>query len=60
MNKLLNVCTQETIDTEYGTFELYKYREIGNPDIHLALVKAEPKQGVTTVRVHGFNPVRDL
>ena len=52
--------SQETIDTEYGTFELYKYREIGNPDIHLALVKGEPKQGVTTVRVHGFNPVRDL
>ena len=52
--------SQETIDTEYGAFELYKYREIGNPDIHLALVKGEPKQGVTTVRVHGFNPVRDL
>ena len=48
--------SQETIDTEYGTFELYKYREIGNPDIHLALVKGEPKEGVTTVRVHGFNP----
>ena len=52
--------SQETINTEYGAFELYKYREIGSPDIHLALVKGEPKQGVTTVRVHGFNPVRDL
>jgi 3,4-dihydroxy 2-butanone 4-phosphate synthase/GTP cyclohydrolase II len=51
---------QQSIDTEYGTFDLYRYREIGNPDIHLALVKGEPKQGVTTVRVHGFNPVRDL
>ena len=51
---------QQTLDTEYGTFELYRYREVGNPDIHLALVKGEPKQGVTTVRVHGFSPVRDL
>ncbi|AUX85708.1 bifunctional 3,4-dihydroxy-2-butanone-4-phosphate synthase/GTP cyclohydrolase II [Acinetobacter tandoii] len=51
---------QESIDTEYGTFELFRYREIGNPDIHLALVKGEPKDGITTVRVHGFNPTRDL
>ena len=52
--------SQENIQTEYGPFELYQYREIGNPDIHIALVKGEPSQGVTTVRVHGFNPVRDL
>jgi 3,4-dihydroxy 2-butanone 4-phosphate synthase/GTP cyclohydrolase II len=39
---------------------LYRYQEQGSPDIHLALVKGEPKEGVTTVRVHGFNPVRDL
>lgn len=51
---------QQTIETEYGAFDLYRYRELGNPDIHLALVKGEPKEGVTTVRVHGFNPVRDL
>ena len=51
---------QQTLDTEYGTFDLYRYREIGNPDIHLALVKGQPKDGVTTVRVHGFNPARDL
>ncbi len=52
--------SQESIVTEYGHFELYRYREMGNPDIHLALVKGEPKEGVTTVRVHGFNPTRDL
>ena len=51
---------QQTLNTEYGTFELFRYRELGNPDIHLALVKGEPKAGVTTVRVHGFNPTRDL
>ncbi|MGN5533885.1 bifunctional 3,4-dihydroxy-2-butanone-4-phosphate synthase/GTP cyclohydrolase II [Acinetobacter sp. Lyrl_1] len=51
---------QQKIDTEYGSFDLYRYRETGNPDIHLALVKGEPRDGVTTVRVHGFNPTRDL
>lgn len=50
----------QRIDTEHGEFDLYRYREIGNPDIHLALVKGDPRQGVSTVRVHGFNPVRDL
>ena len=51
---------QQKIDTEYGSFDLYRYRETDNPDIHLALVKGEPEEGVTTVRVHGFNPTRDL
>ena len=50
----------QKLDTEYGVFDLYRYREVGNPDIHLALVKGQPKEGVTTVRVHGFNPARDL
>ncbi len=51
---------QQRINTAYGEFDLYRYREMGSPDIHLAIVKGEPGQGVTTVRVHGFNPVRDL
>ena len=50
---------QQTIDTEYGVFDLYRYREIGNPDIHLALVKGQPKDGGVTT-VHGFNPTHDL
>src|SRR5690606_31563518 len=50
----------QKLDTEYGTFDLYRYRELGNPDIHLDLAKCEPKQVVTTVRIHGFNPTRDL
>lgn len=49
-----------TIQTEYGEFQLYRYHELGNPAVHLALVKGNPAEGVTTVRVHGFNPVRDL
>ena len=51
---------QQRIDTEYGEFDLFRYREMGSPDVHLAIVKGEPSQGVTTVRVHGFNPVRDV
>ena len=63
--RMINEQTVERIDhqhinTEYGDFELFRYRELGNPDIHLALVKGDPTQGVTTVRVHGFSPVRDL
>lgn len=52
--------SQETIETEYGVFELYRYKEHGTTEVHLALVKGEPKDGITTVRVHGFNPTRDL
>src|SRR5574343_335794 len=52
--------SQQTIDTEYGPLQLYRYQEQGSPDIHLALVKGEPKEGTTTVGVHGFNPTRDL
>jgi 3,4-dihydroxy 2-butanone 4-phosphate synthase/GTP cyclohydrolase II len=33
---------------------------MGSPDIHVALIKGTPSEGITTVRVHGFNPVRDL
>lgn len=51
---------QQRIETEYGEFDLFRYREMGSPDVHLAIVKGEPSQGITTVRVHGFNPVRDL
>lgn len=51
---------QQTINTVYGEFELYRYREMGSPDIHVALVKGNPADGISTVRVHGFKPARDL
>lgn len=51
---------QQTINTTYGEFELYRYREMGSPDIHVALVKGNPADGISTVRVHGFKPARDL
>ncbi|WLF84121.1 bifunctional 3,4-dihydroxy-2-butanone-4-phosphate synthase/GTP cyclohydrolase II [Moraxella sp. ZY210820] len=51
---------QQSIHTTYGEFELYRYREMGSPDIHVALVKGNPADGISTVRVHGFKPARDL
>lgn len=51
---------EQQLDTEYGSFRLRRYRELGSPDIHVALIKGNPAEGVSTVRVHGFNPVRDL
>lgn len=51
---------EQQLDTEYGQFRLRRYRELGSPDVHVALIKGNPAEGVSTVRVHGFNPVRDL
>lgn len=47
-------------DTEYGTFTLHRFREFGAEETHLALVKGDVSSGVSTVRVHGFHPLRDL
>jgi len=47
-------------DTEYGTFTLHRFREFGADETHLALVKGDVSSGVSTVRVHGFHPLRDL
>lgn len=56
----IELLDEELLDTEYGQFKLRRYREIGSPDIHVALIKGNPTEGVSTVRVHAFNPVRDL
>lgn len=47
-------------ETEFGTFTLHRFREYGAPETHLALVKGDPSEGVSTIRVHGFHPLRDL
>lgn len=46
--------------TEFGEFTAYRFSEFGASDTHLALVKGNPSEGVTTVRVHSFQPLRDL
>ena len=46
--------------TNFGTFKLHRFREYGATETHLALVKGEPTKGTSTVRVHGFHPLRDL
>ena len=51
---------ERQLDTDYGQFKVRRYREMGSPDIHVALIKGNPSEGVSTVRVHGFNPVKDL
>lgn len=48
------------VQTEFGEFMLYRFCEYGSDDVHFALVKGEPKDGLTTVRVHSFEPLRDL
>ncbi len=63
--RMLNEQTVERISTQpfntvHGTFTLHRYKEYGSTDTHIALVKGNPEQGVTTVRVHGLNPLRDL
>ena len=63
--RIANEQTVEEIDshpfeTEYGTFTLHRFREFGADETHLALVKGDVSQGVSTVRVHGFQPLRDL
>ncbi len=47
-------------NTEFGEFTLHRFTEYGSPDTHIALVKGDLTQGVSTVRVHGFHPLRDL
>lgn len=49
--------------TEFGEFTLHRFREYGASETHLALVKGNPSadpDSITTVRVHGFHPLRDL
>lgn len=46
--------------TEFGEFTLHRFREFGASETHLALVKGNPSEGISTIRVHGFHPLRDL
>ena len=58
--KTVELVDQQPLHTTHGDFTLYRFSERGTPDTHIALVKGNPSEGVTTVRVHGFNPMRDL
>lgn len=63
--RMTNEQTVELIDsrefeTEFGMFMLHRFKEYGADETHIALVKGEPKNGVSTVRVHGLNPLKDL
>ncbi len=63
--RMLNEQTVERVETQaintaYGAFTLHRYKEHGSPDTHIALVRGKPEEGVTTVRVHALNALRDL
>ncbi|UNU72509.1 3,4-dihydroxy-2-butanone-4-phosphate synthase [Moraxella nasovis] len=63
--RMTNEQTVELIDSqefesEFGTFTLHRFKEYGASEIHIALVKGDPSNGVATVRVHGLNPLKDL
>ncbi|WP_432481196.1 3,4-dihydroxy-2-butanone-4-phosphate synthase [Moraxella sp. ZY200743] len=50
----------QDFDSEFGQFTLHRFQEYGANEIHLALTKGDPSSGVSTVRVHSLNPLRDL
>lgn len=50
----------QEFDSEFGTFTLYRFKEYGATQTHIALVKGDVSQGVPTVRVHSLNPLKDL
>ena len=50
----------QEFDSEFGTFTLYRFKEYGATQTHIALAKGDLSQGVPTVRVHSLNPLKDL
>lgn len=63
--RMTNEQTVELIDSqpfvsEFGQFTLHRFKEYGATAVHVALVKGDPKAGISTVRVHGLNPLKDL
>lgn len=56
----VSLIDKRLIDTAFGQFMLYRFIEYGAKDTHFALVKGNPKEGTTTVRVHTFDPLKDL
>lgn len=63
--RMTNEQTVELIDSQafesdFGSFTLHRFQEYGASEIHIALTKGDPKDGISTVRVHSLNPLRDL
>ncbi|MDO5652059.1 MAG: 3,4-dihydroxy-2-butanone-4-phosphate synthase [Moraxella sp.] len=50
----------QPFDSQYGAFTLHRFKEYGTDEIHIALTKGDLADGVSTVRVHAFNPLKDL
>ncbi|MDO4441440.1 MAG: 3,4-dihydroxy-2-butanone-4-phosphate synthase [Moraxella sp.] len=56
----VELINSQDFDSEFGQFTLHRFQEYGAKEIHLALTKGEPSSGISTVRVHSLNPLRDL
>lgn len=59
--KTVECINERDIETDFGSFRLYSYRDIPRKEIHFALVKGEvnPEQPVL-VRVHVLDAARDI
>lgn len=58
--RTINEIKHYPVSTSYGKFMAYIFTENNSTNKHIALVKGDPKEGVTTVRIHNFNPLKDL
>ncbi|MFT5481579.1 MAG: 3,4-dihydroxy 2-butanone 4-phosphate synthase/GTP cyclohydrolase II [Halieaceae bacterium] len=57
----VELCDSKTVETEYGEFVLYSYRDLIDDVVHYAMVKGEIKEDQPVVtRVTNMNPLRDL
>lgn len=52
---------ERRVETAYGEFSLFTFRDLASSELHFALVKGEPTPEETVpVRVHVLNTARDL
>lgn len=59
--KTVTCALDKPLTTAFGDFRMRVYREAGNDATHVALVRGELATcALPTVRVHAFNPMRDL
>lgn len=59
--KTVECINERSIDTDFGTFRLYSYRDTPRQEIHFALVMGEINaEDPTVVRVHVLDAARDI
>ncbi len=59
--KTVELVSDNVLPTTYGEYRLLAFRDVVDDLIHVALVKGRiTPEGLTTVRVHQIDPLRDL